>query len=159
MRAKARARPGFALPGGDGDAEARILAALPFALTGAQRRSVDEIHADMAAPVRMLRLLQGDVGSGKTAVALLAMARAIDSGAQAAFMAPTDLLARQHHASIAPLAEAAGVRVVLLTGRDKGAERAAALEAIADGTAQIAIGTHALFQDDVSFARLGLAIV
>ncbi len=158
VRAKARARPGIPLPGG-GDVGARIEAALPFSLTGAQRRAVAEIHADMAQPVRMLRLLQGDVGSGKTAVALLAMARAVDSGAQAAFMAPTDLLARQHYASIAPLAEAAGVRTVLLTGRDKGAERAAALEAIASGVAGIAIGTHALFQDDVNFDRLGLAIV
>ena len=160
VRAKARARPGIALPGTTDDgAETRLLRALPFALTGAQQRSIAEIHADMAEPTRMLRLLQGDVGSGKTAVALLAMARAVDSGAQAAFMAPTDLLARQHFATIGPLAEAAGLKAVLLTGRDKGPERAAAVAAIADGTADIAVGTHALFQEDVDFARLGLAVI
>jgi ATP-dependent DNA helicase RecG len=160
VRAKARARPGIAMPGKPGDgAEARLLRGLPFSLTGAQQRTIGEIHADMAEPTRMLRLLQGDVGSGKTAVALLAMARAVDSGAQAAFMAPTDLLARQHFATIGPMAEAAGLKAVLLTGRDKGAERAAATAAIADGSADIAVGTHALFQEDVDFARLGLAVI
>jgi len=158
VRAKARAKPGMALPG-TGDLAARVRAALPFTLTGAQESALAEIHADMAQPNRMLRLLQGDVGSGKTVVALLAMIRAVESGTQAAFMAPTDLLARQHFASIAPLAEAAGVRAVLLTGRDKGADRAAALAALADGSARIAVGTHALFQDDVAFARLGLAVI
>ncbi len=158
VRAKARARPGRALPG-TGALEAKLRAALPFALTGAQERALAEIQADMASPNRMLRLLQGDVGSGKTAVALLAMARAVESGAQAAFMAPTDLLARQHHAVIAPLAEQAGLSVALLTGREKSAPREAALAAIAGGHADIAIGTHALFQEDVDFARLGLAII
>jgi ATP-dependent DNA helicase RecG len=160
VRAKARARPGIALAGKDGDgAEARLRNTLPFALTGAQERAIAEIHADMAEPTRMLRLLQGDVGSGKTAVALLAMARAVDSGAQAAFMAPTDLLARQHFATIGPMAATAGLKAVLLTGRDKGAERAAAVAAIADGSADIAVGTHALFQEDVDFSRLGLAVI
>ncbi|MGE4528958.1 MAG: ATP-dependent DNA helicase RecG [Rhodospirillaceae bacterium] len=158
VRAKARARPGLALPG-SGEIAARIRAALPFTLTAAQEGALAEIHADMAEPTRMLRLLQGDVGSGKTVVALLAMARAVESGAQAAFMAPTDLLARQHFAVIAPLAEAAGMSAVLLTGRDKGSERAAALKALAEGGAQIAVGTHALFQDDVAFSRLGLAVI
>jgi len=158
VRAKARARPGLPLPG-TGDIAARIRSALPFTLTAAQETALTEIHADMAQPTRMLRLLQGDVGSGKTVVALLAMARAVESGAQAAFMAPTDLLARQHFASIAPLAEAAGISAVLLTGRDKGSDRAAALAALAEGRAQIAVGTHALFQDDVAFSRLGLAVI
>ncbi len=158
VRAKARARPGRALVG-DGELEARLRALLPFALTAAQERAIREIHADMASPTRMLRLLQGDVGSGKTVVALLAMARAVEAGTQAAFMAPTDLLARQHHAVIAPLAETAGLSVVLLTGRDKAASRDAALAAIAEGRADIAIGTHALFQEDVEFARLGLAVI
>jgi ATP-dependent DNA helicase RecG len=158
VRRKARARPGRALPG-TGELDAKLRAALPFSLTEAQERALMEILADMASPTRMLRLLQGDVGSGKTAVALLAMARAVESGAQAAFMAPTDLLARQHHAGIAPLAEKAGMRVVLLTGREKSAPRDAALAAIAEGRADIAIGTHALFQDEVNFPRLGLAVI
>jgi ATP-dependent DNA helicase RecG len=107
----------------------------------------------------MLRLLQGDVGAGKTIVALLAMLRAVEAGAQAALMAPTDLLARQHHATIARLCEAAGVRAVLLTGREKGRAREAALAALADGSAAIAIGTHALFQENVAFRDLALAVI
>ena len=158
VRAKARARPGRAYPG-TGTLETRLRAALHFGLTAAQERALAEIHDDMASSTRMLRLLQGDVGSGKTAVALLAMARAVESGAQAAFMAPTGLLARQHHAVIAPLAAAAGITTVLLTGRDKTAERDTALTAIADSRAQIAVGTHALFQEDVNFAHLGLAVI
>lgn len=137
----------------------RILGVLPFALTNAQRRALAEIDADMAAPHRMLRLLQGDVGSGKTIVAALAMAGAVESGAQAALMAPTEILARQHEQSLRPWLEAAGIESVMLTGRSKGAAREAILNRIKDGSARVVIGTHALFQDDVAFADLGLAVI
>ena len=137
----------------------RILDALPFSLTESQERAVEEIVADMARPERMLRLLQGDVGSGKTVVALLAMATAAETGAQAALMAPSDILARQHFATIAPLAEAAGLKCVLLTGRDKGRNREEILEAIGSGAADLAVGTHALFQEKVAFRDLALAVV
>ena len=143
----------------DGRLSARILAALPYRLTGAQTHALAEIRADLAAPSRMLRLLQGDVGSGKTIVGLLAMVSVIEAGHQAAMMAPTEILARQHLARIAPLAEAAGISLCLLTGRDKGAERAAKLQAISDGSAQIIVGTHALFQEKVIFHDLALAVV
>ena len=113
---------------GDGRLTAQILAALPFELTGDQKKAVGEISADLASDKRMLRLLQGDVGSGKTVVALLAMAQAIEAGRQAALMAPTEILARQHFATIKPLAEAAGLTVALITGRDKASERRATLE-------------------------------
>ncbi len=144
---------------GDGALQARVLAALPFAPTAAQTRAVAEITADMATPARMNRLLQGDVGAGKTLVALLAMLAAVEAGGQAAMMAPTEILARQHHASLAPLAEAAGVRLDLLTGRDKGAERAAKLAALAAGETGLVVGTHALFQKDVAFRELRLAVI
>jgi len=144
---------------GDGRLRAKVAAALPFALTGAQTRSLAEIDADMAAPSRMLRLLQGDVGSGKTVVALLAMLTAVEAGAQAALMAPTEILARQHLATIQPLAAAAGVRVALLTGRDKGKAREATLAAVAAGEIDILIGTHALFQEDVAFNDIALAVI
>ncbi len=107
----------------------------------------------------MLRLLQGDVGSGKTVVGLLAMASAIEAGRQAALMAPTEILARQHYERIAPLAREAGLTIALLTGRDRGAERRAVLAGLADGSVQIAVGTHALFQEGVAFHDLGLAVV
>jgi ATP-dependent DNA helicase RecG len=136
-----------------------ILSALAFALTGAQSRALAEIDADLASPNRMLRLLQGDVGSGKTVVALLAMATAAESSAQAALMAPTELLARQHLATISPLAEAAGLRAALLTGRERGRERAAILEALKDGSIDILIGTHALFQEGIAFRDLGLVVI
>jgi ATP-dependent DNA helicase RecG len=113
----------------------------------------------MAGPDRMLRLLQGDVGSGKTVVGLLAMATAVEAGRQAALMAPTEILARQHHDRIAPLAEAAGMRVALLTGRDRSSERRATLEALSDGSLDIVVGTHALFQEQVQFKDLALAVV
>jgi ATP-dependent DNA helicase RecG len=151
------------LPGrqnaGDGALVRKIAEALPFALTGAQRRSVDDIRRDLLSDKRMLRLLQGDVGSGKTAVALLAMASAIEAGRQAALMAPTEILARQHFERIEPLARAAGLRVALLTGRERGAERSSTLLWLAEGSIHIAIGTHALFQEDVAFRDLGLAVV
>ncbi|WP_294540188.1 ATP-dependent DNA helicase RecG [uncultured Rhodoblastus sp.] len=144
---------------GDGALTARILRALPFALTGDQQNAFAEISADLASERRMLRLLQGDVGSGKTLVALLAMAQVIESGRQTALMAPTEILARQHYATIRPLAEACGLTAALITGRDKVAERRATLEGFASGAIQIAIGTHALVQDDVAFADLGLAVI
>lgn len=143
----------------DGHLRAKILAALPFALTSAQIRTLKEIDDDMHAPLRMLRLLQGDVGSGKTIVAALAMMNVIECGAQAAIMAPTEILARQHALSFSPWLDAAGVTYVTLTGRDKGKAREAILEQIESGAAQVVIGTHALFQDDISFHDLGLAVI
>lgn len=142
-----------------GDASARLLAALPFTLTGAQTQAVAEIRRDLASGEQMGRLLQGDVGSGKTAVAALALADAAASGFQAALMAPTEILARQHYQRLAPMLEAAGVPTVLLTGRDTAAERRPRLAALASGEAQVAIGTHALFQDAVRFDRLALAVI
>lgn len=133
--------------------------ALPFKLTGAQLRALSEIDADMKDNARMLRLLQGDVGSGKTVVAAMAMLNVIECGAQAAIMAPTEILARQHAQSFAPWLEAVGIRHICLTGRDKGKARAALLEQIADGSAQVVIGTHALFQEGIEFDDLGLAVI
>ncbi|RWR31480.1 ATP-dependent DNA helicase RecG [Sinirhodobacter populi] len=144
---------------GDGRLRARVLAALPFRPTGAQDRSVAEITADMADGRRMNRLLQGDVGSGKTLVALLALLNAVEAGGQGVMMAPTEILARQHHEGLAPLAEAAGVRIEMLTGRDKGAERAAKLADLAAGRIHILIGTHAVFQKDVEFHDLRLVVI
>ncbi|APH72063.1 ATP-dependent DNA helicase RecG [Aquibium oceanicum] len=144
---------------GDGSLVARIRAALPYSLTGSQEKAVAEIEADLARPERMLRLLQGDVGAGKTVVALLAMARAAEAGGQAALMAPTEILARQHFATIAPLAEGAGLTVRILTGREKGRERAEILAGLADGSIHFVVGTHALFQDTVAYRNLVLAIV
>ncbi len=144
---------------GTGTISARVKAALPFALTGAQEQSVAEILADMGSDNRMMRLLQGDVGSGKTVVACLAMVAAVEAGAQAALMAPTEILARQHFAGIADLLEPAGVTVALLTGREKASEKTRILEALRNGDIPVVIGTHALFQDDVAFQDLGLAII
>jgi ATP-dependent DNA helicase RecG len=133
--------------------------ALPFKLTGAQIRALSEVRGDMASGERMGRLLQGDVGSGKTVVAMLAMADAASSGLQSALMAPTEILARQHYETLAPPLEAQGLAVILLTGRDKGSVRASKLAKLADGSAAVAVGTHALFQDDVAFKALGLTII
>ncbi len=144
---------------GDGVLSARVRSALPFRLTLAQERSLSEILKDMAEPSRMLRLLQGDVGSGKTVVALFAMLAAVESGAQAALMAPTEILARQHLATLTPLAEAAGVPLVLLTGRDKGKNRQAILDGLASGAVPLVVGTHALIEEDVAFNDLALAII
>ncbi|RMF37994.1 MAG: ATP-dependent DNA helicase RecG, partial [Alphaproteobacteria bacterium] len=137
----------------------RVLEALPFTPTGAQNRAFAEIRSDMAGKQRMNRLLQGDVGSGKTLVALLACLVAVEAGGQAALLAPTEILARQHFATLSALAAPAGVTIELLTGRDKGAERAAKLARLASGETQIAIGTHALFQPDIEFADLRLAVI
>ena len=136
-----------------------IVDALPYRLTGAQERAVEDIRRDLAAPERMLRLLQGDVGAGKTLVAVLAAAMAIEAGGQAAIMAPTDLLARQHARSLAPLAEAAGIEWAVLTGREKGAARERILEGLASRRIRLLVGTHALFQGPVEFADLALAVV
>jgi len=144
---------------GDGALRAKAAAALPFALTGAQAAAIAEIAADMGRSARMLRLLQGDVGSGKTVVALMAMLTAVEAGGQAALMAPTEILARQHFATIKPLADAAGVAAGLLTGRDKGKARERLVGDIAEGRLSIAIGTHALFQGDVEFKDLALVVV
>jgi ATP-dependent DNA helicase RecG len=137
----------------------KVLKSLTYSKTGAQIRALGEISVDMASPLRMNRLLQGDVGAGKTLVAFLACVGAVEAGGQAALMAPTEILARQHLESLAPLAEAAGVRLEILTGRDKGAERAAKLADLASGEIQVLVGTHALFQKDVHFHDLRLAVV
>ena len=137
----------------------RVEADLPFRLTRAQVRSLSEIRADLASGERMSRLIQGDVGSGKTVVAMLAMADVAAAGAQSALMAPTEILARQHFETISGPLAAHGVKAVLLTGRDKGAARAEKLTALAGGSAAVAVGTHALFQDDVAFHRLALTVV
>ena len=144
---------------GDGRLCDRAMAALPFQLTASQRQAGAEISADMASQSRMLRLLQGDVGSGKTVVALMAMLSAVEAGFQAALMAPTEILARQHLHTIAPLAEAAGVGLELLTGRDKGKAREAALARLESGESGLAVGTHALFQQEVAFRDLALAVI
>ena len=139
--------------------ERRFLDSLPFTLTGAQQRVCREIAADLAAPVPMLRLLQGDVGSGKTAVAAHAVMQAVGAGFQAALMAPTEILAEQHRDTLEHWLRPLDIHSAWLTGRLKGRARAVQLAAIADGSARLAIGTHALFQDEVTFARLGLTII
>ena len=144
---------------GDGKLRDKIIAALPYRLTASQERAVADIAKDLSAPHRMLRLLQGDVGSGKTVVALLACAAVVEAGRQAAIMAPTEILARQHLATISDVAEAVGLRVALLTGREKGRERTGILARLAGGEVDIVVGTHALFQDEVEFRDLALAVV
>ena len=144
---------------GNGRLRSRVLDALPFEMTGSQKTAIVDIEEDMGSEHRMLRLLQGDVGSGKTVVALMAMLTAVEAGRQAALMAPTEILARQHYATIAPLAKAAGVPCVLLTGRDKGKARAAILEGLAAGDTPLVVGTHALFQGDIEFDDLAVAVV
>lgn len=137
----------------------QLKASLPFGLTGAQMRAWNEIAADLAAMHPMQRLLQGDVGSGKTVVAALAAAQAIENGYQAAMMAPTEILAEQHYRKLVPLLAPLGVKVSWLTGSLKAKEKREAIAAIESGEAQLAIGTHALFQEGVAFAKLGLAII
>ncbi len=144
---------------GDGQLRARVLGSLPYAPTGAQTRAIAEIAADMAQPLRMNRLLQGDVGSGKTLAAFQALLVAVEAGGQGVMMAPTEILARQHFEGLAPLARAAGVRLELLTGRDRGADRAMKLEDLAMGRIPLLVGTHAVFQKDVNFQDLRLAVV
>ena len=143
----------------EGRLRARILKALPYTLTHSQQQALNDIVNDLALPQRMLRLLQGDVGSGKTVVALLAAATVIEAGRQAALMAPTEILARQHLQTIVPFAEAAGLKVAILTGRERGSERNEILDRLALGDIDLLVGTHALFQDEVAFRDLALAIV
>ena len=156
LRQVSRRKRGVPLAG-DGGLAARL--DLPYDLTGAQRRVGEEIRADMAQSAPMLRLLQGDVGSGKTLVALLAMLTAVEAGAQAALLAPTEILARQHHATLLRQLDPIGVRVAILTGRDKGKVRDATLMGLADGSIDILVGTHAIFQEKVNYRRLGLAVI
>lgn len=144
---------------GDGGLRRAIETALPFELTEGQRKAIADIHDDMEKSERMLRLLQGDVGSGKTVVALMAMAAAAEARRQSVLMAPTEILARQHAERLAPLADKAGLRLALLTGREKGAGRRQVLEGLANGEIDIAVGTHALFQEGVAFHDLALAVV
>ena len=132
---------------------------LPYELTGAQRRVIEEIRGDMAQSAPMLRLLQGDVGSGKTLVALMAILAAIESGAQAALLAPTEILARQHYATLLGQVDRIGVRVAILTGREKGRARDSVLMGLADGSIDILVGTHAIFQEKVAYKKLGLAVI
>ena len=158
VRARRQRRRGRAI-GGTGRLAAPVEAGLGFALTGAQRLALAEIAGDMRAPHRMMRLLQGDVGSGKTVVAFLAMLAAVERGAQAALLAPTEILARQHLATLTRLAHPAGVEISLLTGREKGRARDAVLAGLASGSCAIVVGTHALLQPDVVFADLALAVI
>lgn len=144
---------------GDGRLTDKILEKLPFTPTGAQTRSVSEISQDMASGFRMNRLLQGDVGAGKTLVALLAMVKAVEAGGQAVMMAPTEILAQQHYAGLKPLAESAGIVLETLTGRDKGSERQAKLNALSEGKINILIGTHSVFQKTVIFNDLRIAVI
>src|SRR5215475_8804072 len=158
VRAQLR-RPAGARNAGDGHLRHKIIDALPYSLTSSQQAAAHAIADDLSKPIRMLRLLQGDVGSGKTVVALLAAATVAEVGKQSALMAPTEILARQHIKTIAPLAERAGMRVAILTGREKGKERRDLLAQLEAGEIDVLVGTHALIQDDVTFKALALAIV
>ncbi|MFV2052838.1 ATP-dependent DNA helicase RecG [Aliiroseovarius sp. YM-037] len=157
-RAATRRKPGIPSVG-TGALQKRVLGALPYKPTSAQDRAIAEITEDMGSDHRMNRLLQGDVGAGKTLVAFMSLLVAVEAGGQGVMMAPTEILARQHLDSLKPLAEDAGVVLELLTGRDKGAERRAKLAALQRGDIQILVGTHAVFQDDVTFHDLRLAII
>jgi ATP-dependent DNA helicase RecG len=157
-RRKLKRQKGRSLTG-DGSLRDKVIHNLPFELTRSQVGAIDDILADMGSEDRMLRMLQGDVGSGKTLVALVSMLNAVEAGTQAAMMAPTELLAHQHFETIEPMAKAVGIEVALITARGKGKARREALGRLASGDIRIAIGTHALFQDDVEFKDLGLAVV
>jgi ATP-dependent DNA helicase RecG len=156
VRASSRKRRGAPL---HGDGRLRDMLVLPYAPTGAQRRAVAEIEGDLRQETPMVRLLQGDVGSGKTLVALMAMLAAVEAGAQAALLAPTEILARQHHDNLSRLLAGLPVNVAILTGRGKGRARESCLMGLADGSIHILIGTHAIFQEKVAYKRLGLAVV
>lgn len=156
VRADNRKRKGRSL---QGDGALRDKLQLPYSLTGAQARSVSEIEGDLAQETPMLRLLQGDVGAGKTVVALMAMLIAAEAGSQAALLAPTEILARQHYDTLRTMAAPTGVQVALLTGRDKGRARESILMGLLDGSIDIIIGTHAIFQDSVTYHDLALVII
>lgn len=158
IRRHHREAGGRAMPG-NGELRVKLESSLPFALTAGQKLAIGEISEDMAAPRRMLRLLQGDVGSGKTVVALFAILQAVESGFQAALMAPTEILARQHTETLGKLLAPLGLSPCLLAGKGRGKERRETLAEIAGGSASIVIGTHALFQQDVAFHKLGLAVI
>ncbi|MBV9859935.1 MAG: ATP-dependent DNA helicase RecG [Alphaproteobacteria bacterium] len=158
VRARRQRRPGRVTVG-TGALAAAAEAGFGFPLTGAQRLAIAEVTADMGKPHRMMRLLQGDVGSGKTVVALLAMLSAVESGAQAALLAPTEILARQHHATLQRLAAPAGVEIGFLSGREKGRARASMVASLASGLTPIVVGTHALLQPDVAFRDLALVVI
>ena len=156
VRADNRKRRGQALRG---DGSYRDKLQLPFPLTGAQERTIREIEGDLAQEAPMLRLLQGDVGAGKTVVALEAMLIAVEAGAQAALLAPTEILARQHFESLRRMAQPTGAEVALLTGRDKGRGREATLMGLLDGSIDIVVGTHAIFQDKVAYRNLAMVVI
>jgi ATP-dependent DNA helicase RecG len=156
VRTANRAKVGTPLAG-DGHLRGRLH--LPFALTGAQQRSIAEIEGDLAQGAPMLRLLQGDVGSGKTVVALEAMLIAVEAGAQAALLAPTEILARQHFATLSAMLAGTGVEIALFTGRDKGRARESILMGLLDGSIQIIVGTHAIFQDTVAYKNLAMVVI
>jgi ATP-dependent DNA helicase RecG len=156
VRESNRAQRGTPLVG-DGSLRAKLQ--LPFALTGAQVRSIGEVEGDLAQASPMLRLLQGDVGSGKTVVALSSMLIAVEAGAQAALLAPTEILARQHYDTLSRMLQGTGVEIALLTGRDKGKAREAILMGLLDGSIQIVVGTHAIFQDAVAYRNLALVVI
>jgi ATP-dependent DNA helicase RecG len=156
VRASSRRRTGVPLKG---DGRLRSALKLPYAPTGAQSRTIAEIEGDLQQEVPMLRLLQGDVGSGKTLVALMALLAAVEAGAQGALLAPTEILARQHYETLSRQLAGLPVNVAILTGRDKGRAREATLMGLADGSIDILVGTHAIFQQAVAYRRLGLAVV
>ena len=156
VRASQRKRRGTPL---QGDGRLRDALRLPYALTGAQRRVIAEIERDLAQDKPMVRLLQGDVGSGKTVVALESLLIAVEAGTQGALLAPTEILARQHFANLSALLAGVSVNIAILTGRDKGRAREATLMGLADGSIDILIGTHAIFQDAVTYRRLGIAVI
>jgi ATP-dependent DNA helicase RecG len=159
IREHLRAGSGRVLAG-DRALQDKLTASLPFRLTNGQNQAIAEISADMKAPKRMLRLLQGDVGAGKTIVALMAMLQAAESGAQAALMAPTEILAKQHYAKLSEMLKPVGIDIGLLVGKSRGGpDRTETLRRLDDGSLKLVIGTHALFQDDVKFNDLGLAII
>jgi ATP-dependent DNA helicase RecG len=158
IRRHHRAAGGRAIAG-TGILQKQLEKSLPFTLTNGQRQAMTEISADMAAPKRMLRLLQGDVGSGKTVVALFAMLQALESGLQAVLMVPTEILARQHHARLSAFLKPLGLEIGLLVGKGRNKERQTTLDGLTNGALKLAVGTHALFQEDVKFQQLGLAVV
>ena len=158
LRAKKKKLLGYEIKG-DGKIRRKVFAGLPFKLTDAQVRVLKEIETDMARSSPMYRLIQGDVGSGKTIIAFFALLNAVECGLQGAFMVPTEILARQHYAKLKPLADMAGVNLCLLTGRDKSSQKESILHSIKDGGVDIVIGTHSLIQEGVAFNRLGLAVI
>lgn len=157
-RTKMKRKKGFSVAG-NGDLRKKLLSVLPFELTNAQKRVLQEIETDAREPYKMLRLVQGDVGSGKTIVALMAMLNAVECGMQAVFMAPTDILARQHFATLSKYCEQLGVQVEILSGREKGKKRTQILADLQSGAIQILVGTHAVFVEDVLYQKLGLVVI